>query len=461
VIRVSLRGRAAIASALAILLAVVSLGVAVDVVVGRHLQRSLDASLRLRAVAVAQLSASAPALITAPGALESPLGGTDTSVEVLDRHGRLVARSLGLGGRVLPAAATAGRVTATGTPEFADATQAGARIRLYVAPLADLRGAAAGGAVVVAASTADLDETLHVLRTGLILSALAAAILGAAAVALLLGRAFRPLGQLAASAAEIERTADPGRRLPETGVADEVGRLAATLNAMLGSLERSQNAERRFVADASHELRTPLTALRGNVAFLARHGATPELIADLRQDAERLARLTDDLIAVSREEVADPPSDEVALDELAAAIAAGDRRVRVEAEALRVLGDRAALERAISNLVQNAHVHGPPEGAITVVVERSGDRVFVKVRDEGPGLDPVDRERAFERFWRADHDDSGSGLGLSIVRATAERHGGRAYADDGACFTIELPALRELSNSAATRTGESTEEGLR
>lgn len=458
--RFSLRRRAAIASALAILLAVVSLGVAVDVVVGRHLQRSLDASLRSRAVGVAQISASAPALITAPGALESPLGGTDTSVEVLDRNGRLVARSLGLGGRVLPAAERAGRVIATGTPEFADATQAGTRLRLYIAPLADLRGAAAGGAVVVAASTADLDGTLHVLRTGLLLSALAAASLGAAAVALLLGRAFRPLGQLAASAAEIERTADAGRRLPETGVADEIGRLASTLNAMLGSLERSQEAERRFVADASHELRTPLTALRGNVAFLARHGATPELIADLQRDAERLARLADDLIAASREEAAGPPGDEVALDQLAIAVVAGDPRVHVDAQAVSVLGDRAALERAISNLLQNAHVHGPSEGEITLVVERFGDRAFVKVSDEGPGLDPADRERAFERFWRAGHDDSGSGLGLSIVRATAERHGGRAYADDGARFTIELPALRELSNSAATRDSESTEEGL-
>ena len=96
--------------------------------------------------------------------------------------------------------------------------------------------------------------------------------LGAAAVALLLGRALRPLKRLASSAAEIERTADPGRRLPETSVDDEVGRLATTLNAMLGSLERSREAQQRFVADASHELRTPLTALQGNISYLARHG---------------------------------------------------------------------------------------------------------------------------------------------------------------------------------------------
>ncbi len=459
-IRVSIRWRAAIAAALAILLAVICLGIAVDVAVGRHLRHSLDASLRGRAVTVAQLSASVPSLLTSPGALESPLGGTDASVEVLDREGRLVARSLGLGGRVLPAAASARRVIASGRPEFVDATQAGEKLRMYVAPLADLRGAAAGGAVVIAASTADLEETLRVLRTGLILSALAASILGAAAVALLLGRVFRPLARLAASAAEIERTADAGRRLPEAGVADEVGRLASTLNAMLGSLERSRDGERRFVADASHELRTPLTALRGNVAYLARYGSTPELVDDLQRDAERLARLADDLIAVSREEAAGPPADDVRVDEVARAVAADDPQVRVEAEPVHVRGDRAALERAVANLVQNARLHGPANGTIVVAVERSGEVVLVRVSDDGPGLGPADRERAFERFWRSGRDGTGSGLGLAIVRATAERHGGLAYAEErGSCFTIELPALRELSSSLATPEVDPAEEG--
>jgi two-component system OmpR family sensor kinase len=454
----SIRSRAGIAAAASILLAVVTLGIAVDQAVERHLRHSLDASLRRHAVAVAQLSASTPALLTAPGALESPLGGTDSSVEVLDRRGRLVARSLGLGGRVLPAAPLVRRVIASGSPTYGDASQAGDGIRLYVAPLADLRGPASGGAVVVAASTADLEDTLRALRLGVILSAVAAAVLGAAAVALLLGRALRPLRRLAASAAEIERTADPGHRLPETGVDDEVGRLATTLNAMLGSLERSREAQRRLIADASHELRTPLTALQGNVAYLARHGATPELVGDLQEGTDRLVRLTDDLIAVSREEAASPPAEEVALDEVVTSLAAGDDQVDVVAEPVRVRGDRAALARAVANLLQNARLHGPQGGTISVGVGRAGDRAVVTVCDEGPGVEPANGERAFERFWRGDHDRSGSGLGLAIVRATAERHGGRAFVD-GACFTIELPALRELSESAATPEVELSEEG--
>jgi signal transduction histidine kinase len=454
----SIRGRSVAAAAIAILLAVVMLGLGVDLVVGRHLHRSLDDSLRLRAVGIAQLSASAPALLVRPGALESPLGGADSSVEVLDPHGNLVARSLGLGGRVLPAATLAHQVIVTGRPTFGDATDGGDAIRLYVAPLADVRGAAAGGAVVVAASTADLEETIHALHIGVIVSALAAALIGAAAVALLLGRALRPLGRLAEAAGEIERTGDPGRRLPETGVDDEVGRLGTTLNAMLGSLERSRDAERRFIADASHELRTPLTALRGNVEFLSRHGATPAVVADLEQDAARLARLADDLIAVSREEAAGPPTAEVELDELVESVAADDPSVRVEAEPVRVLGDRAALERALVNLVQNAHLHGPSGGTVTVAAVRRGDSAVLSVSDEGVGLDPVDSERAFERFWRSGNDESGSGLGLAIVRATAERHGGRAYAE-GSRFTIELPALREFSESGATPRSEHSQKG--
>jgi two-component system sensor histidine kinase MprB len=314
--------------------------------------------------------------------------------------------------------------------------------------------------VVVAASTTDLEDTLHALRVGVVLSALGAALLGGAAVALLLGRAFRPLRLLASSASEIERTADPGRRLPETGVDDEVGRLATTLNAMLGSLERSREAQHRLIADASHELRTPLTALQGNVDYLARHGATPELIADIREGTDRLARLAGDLIAISREEAAAPPEDEVALDRIVAALGQADPQIVVDAAPVRARGDGAALERAISNLVQNARVHGPPEGTITISTRRSGDLALVTVCDEGPGLDPADREHAFERFWRGEDGRSvpGSGLGLAIVRATAERHGGRAFAE-GACFTIELPALRELSNSGATPEEELSEEG--
>jgi signal transduction histidine kinase len=436
--RLSLRWRSVAAAASAIVLAVVVVGVGVDILVARHLHGSLDRTLRARAVEVAQLAASAPKVLTTPGALDAPLGSTQLSIEVVDGRGRLVARSLALGGRVLPAQPLLRRAI-NGRSGYANIESAGDDLRAYSAPLADVGGPAAGGAVVVAGSTHDLDETLSSLRWFLFAAGLGAAVLAGVAVAILMRRALVPLERLAGAAADVERTGDPSRRLPEPAQRDEVGRLAATLNAMLASLERSRDAERRFLADASHELRTPLTALRGNVAYLARHGASPELVAELEADAERLAVLADDLLTLSREESAGVPTEPVRLDDLARSAAEAYAHADVEApEPVAVYGDHAALERALENLVRNAELYGPTGGRITLATEAVNGVARLSVSDEGSG--PEDPEQAFARFWRGQHAEPGSGLGLAIVRATAERHGGRAYAE-GSRFTIELPAL--------------------
>jgi two-component system, OmpR family, sensor kinase len=443
--RLSLRLRSVAAATLAILFAVVIVGAGVDVLVARHLHRSFDRTLHERAVEVSQLAASAPAVLTTPGALDSPLGGTQLSVEVVDRRGRIVARSLSLRGGFLPAKRQLERAIAHGRSGYAGFEVRNEDLRAYTAPLADVGGPAAGGAVIVAGSTNDLEDTLASLHLFVLLGGLVAAVLGALAVAILMTRALRPLGQLADSASDVERTGDPRRRLPEPAARDEVGTLARTLNQMLASLERARDNERRFLADASHELRTPLTALRGNVAYLARHGATLELVAELEADAERLARLADDLLALSREESAGEPTEVIRLDELARA-AAGPRVEPGPLEPVAVKGDRAALERALENLIQNAERYGPEDGRITVAAEQENGVARLTVADEGDGLAPEDAEQAFGRFWRGAGGKPGSGLGLAIVRATAERHRGRAYAD-GSRFTIEIPALRDLSGS--------------
>jgi two-component system OmpR family sensor kinase len=454
--RMSIRLRSVAAAMLGILLAVVIVGAGVEVLVSRHLHRSFDHTLHARAVEVAQLAASAPAVLTTPGALDSPLGGTQLSVEVVDRRGRIVARSLSLGGGVLPAEVLLAQAIAHGRPSYANLEIRDEDLRAYAAPLAEVGGPAAGGAVIVAGSTHDLDETIASLHLFVLVAGLVAAALGALAVAILLGRALRPLARLAEAAADVERTGDPRRRLPEPAARDEVGTLAATLNEMLASLERARDAERRFLADASHELRTPLTALRGNVAYLARHGATRELVAELEADAERLARLADDLLALSREEAAEEPTEVIRLDELVRAAAARPQVVSGAVEPVAVRGDRAALERALANLVRNAELHGPEGGRITIGAEQENGVARLSVTDEGVGLAPEQAEQAFGRFWRGGEGAPGSGLGLAIVRATAERHRGRAFAE-GSRFTIELPVLRDLSGSGPT-TG-STQPG--
>jgi signal transduction histidine kinase len=454
----SLLGRSVLASVGGIVLAVVVVGAGVGVLESRDLHRSLDRSLRQRAIEVSQLSASAPALLTRAGALDTTLGGAQLRVEVLDRRGRIVARSLSLGGRLLPARQLAARAIVRGQGAYATEVSNGERLRLYAAPLADFGGPAAGGAVVVAASQKDVESTLGDLRLLLVLAGVVAAALAALGVFVLLRRALRPLTRLVDAATDVERTGDPRRRLPVPGTNDEVGRLAETLNAMLASLERSREVERRFLADASHELRTPLTALLGNVAYLTRHGLNEEVLADLDRDAERLAQLADALLALSREEAASRPNTVVRLDLLAEEAAQLDERVDVVAtEPIAVQGDARALERALANLVQNARVHGPADGKIVIRAERAGDLAELSVTDEGSGLRPEEARLAFQRFWRRSSERPGSGLGLAIVRATAERHSGRAYAE-GARFAIELPALRDFSGSGA-RTGEDPEKG--
>lgn len=438
----SLNLRLTIAAIAAVLLAVLVLGVGARIIVGNRLNSSLDRSLRQRAVEVARLSVSAPAVLTAPGALESPISGRQLSVEVLDRRGAIIARSLALGAKLLPRGP---ELTGAleGESSFADAQLDGEPLRVYAAPIADVGGPAAGGVVLVAASTADIEDTLHELSLLLVLCGLAAVLAGGVAAALLTRRTTSPLRQLSSSAAEIERTGDASRRLSAPAAPEEISELAGTLNSMLVALEDSRERERRFLADASHEMRTPLTALIGNVDYLARHGADEELIADLQGDAERLRRLIDDLLALERESAAAAPEREVRLDRTIAELSEGRANVFASVEGpATVLGDPDALARSLENLVDNAALHGPAGGRIEVSLSVAGGRARVSVSDEGAGFAPGEEDAAFERFWRAEEakDRPGSGLGLAIVRATVERHGGTVGAH-GSTVTLELPAI--------------------
>jgi signal transduction histidine kinase len=222
---------------------------------------------------------------------------------------------------------------------------------------------------------------------------------------------------------------------------------------MLASLEDARASERRFLADASHELRTPVTALLGNVEFVARHGAEPEVLSDLRRDAGRLARLVDDLLVLERAGAgadagaAAGEAEAVWLDELVAGVLDEQPAGRVVAERVDrvvVRGSARDLARMLENLIENALVHGPEGGRVFVSVTApvAGEREAVRltVRDEGPGPDPAVRELLFERFWRAPEAAGrpGSGLGLSIVAAIAERHGGKVSVD-ASSFTVALP----------------------
>jgi signal transduction histidine kinase len=443
-----LRARIAVAAAVTILLAVLLFAVVTVLVAGHELRGSLDGALRQRAEDVAQLAVSAPAVLTYPGALEATASGRQIVVEVLDAHGRIVARSLSLGARVLPEDPLARAALVHGRAGAEDITLGGHPFRVYAAPIADAGGAAAGGAVLVASDTSDISGTLSSLGAAVALSGAVIVILAAIAAAALTRRGLRPLRRLALAAGEIERTADPARRLPDPHTGDEIGQLTGVLNRMLASLEQARAGERRFLADASHELRTPVTTLLGNAEYAARHGADPEVIEELHHDAERLARLVDALLALERAGAAGR-TQPVARVELAAlvrqAVAAHDgARVRVgEVAEASVEGDADALVRAVSNLVENGLVHGPAHGTVTVSAAVSPERVRISVRDEGTGPDAGARAHLFERFWRGAKatERPGSGLGLSIAAVIAQGHAGSIEVD-GPEFTLELPRAR-------------------
>ena len=437
----SLSFRLAIASVAAVALAVLLFGIAARIVVTDRLHSSLDESLRRRATDVARLAVSAPALLRAPGALESPISGHQLSVEVLDREGAIVARSLSLGAKLLPrtsatAAAMGGR---TG---FADAELDGEPIRIFAAPIANADTPASGGVVIVAGGTGDIEGTEHRLGLLLILCGAGAVIVGGGLAAFLARYGTGSLRDLSSSAATIARTEDPARRLATPVGPAEVAELATTLNGMLDALAAARERERRFLADASHELRTPLTSLRGNVEYVARHGADPEVIADLESDAARLGRLVEDLLALERESGAERPLRPLRLDQVVRDAAAGREGVVAAVDGpVTVSGEPDALARALDNLLENAARHGPAGGEVRIALRQDGEEAQVSVTDAGSGFAPGTEEEVFGRFWRGESAGApGSGLGLAIVRATAERHGGRAWAS-GSTVTFSLPVL--------------------
>ena len=264
---------------------------------------------------------------------------------------------------------------------------------------------------------------------------------------------LRPVRRLTASVEEIARTEDL-RPLPVEGD-DEIARLATAFNQMLAALAASRDRQRQLVADAGHELRTPLTSLRTNLDLLSQadnEGGLPpdardELLRDVRAQIEEMTTLIGDLVELSRDEPLTHVVDQVDLADLVDRTAERVRRrapgvtFDVDLDPWYVVGEQAGVERAVTNLLDNAAKWSPAGGTVTV---RLSDGVLV-VDDEGPGIGPEDLPHVFDRFYRSQESRSmpGSGLGLSIVRQVAERHSGTVEAGasprGGARLTLWLP----------------------
>lgn len=338
----------------------------------------------------------------------------------------------------------------------------------YVAVPVRIEGDDANGLYVVA-YVRDLEQSVVAdsARTYATVSLVALVVVGAAGW-LVAGRLLQPVRLLNETAQRISHT-DLSGRIPVSGN-DDVSELARTVNEMLDRLEAAFALHREFLDDAGHELRTPITIVRGHIELM--DASDPEEVAETRalvlDELDRMQRLVDDLVLLAKARRPDfvrpaPLELDLLTDEVAdKARPLGDRDWSVDARARASVNlDAQRITQAWLQLVANAVKFTEPGDVVAIGSWAGGGVVRAWVRDSGPGVQPEDMERIFQRFHRGEsgRGTDGSGLGLAIVRAIAEAHGGRVWVEStpgaGSTFTMEFPvAGRELDDTVPLATGD-------
>ena len=466
--RRSLASRVIVLTTLAVGVSVAIVALAAYLTVRRQLQVSLDESLHRRAEIAARYDFAdySYGVNAVPSWM---FGATDTVVGYITPTGQPVTAA-GPRTERIPLGAPEIAV-AKGTSSYSCRTVRGRHqdYRVAAAP-----SGSNGVAVVVAQSLQTQEEALGRLGLVMLIFGLAGVIAAAFAGWAVARNGLRPVRRLTEAAEEIARTEN--LEPIEVEGNDEIARLARAFNAMLAALAASRDRQRQLVADAGHELRTPLTSLRTNLDLLTqadRQGglsdaSRAELLDDVRFQIEELTTLIGDLTELAREQPAGVLLEEI---DLAEVVERAAQRVRRRASRLTldlrldpwwVTGEASALERAVTNLLDNAAKWSPPHGVVTVVLTGG----TLTVADQGPGIAEQDLPHVFDRFYRSSDARTmpGSGLGLAIVRQVAERHGGivrvgRAASEHGggAVFWLRLPGTdvprrgRPADEQAASR----------
>jgi signal transduction histidine kinase len=427
---IGLRGRLVLLTTAGLAIGLIVGGVVLTVVLRLGLERAADDAIQRTAQEVADLIESD----RLPDPI--PAGGT-TLVQVLDQQGRVLAASLGAD-RLVAAlgpdqlqAALSGPNTLSGS-DFG--VQGAVRVAAHTAT-----GPDGPSVVLVATPSSDIDDAVRVVRLSLAIGfAVLLAILAAVAWRLI-GATLRPVEALRAGAERITGSSSAAR-MPLPNSADEIRRLAETLNDMLDRLAASRSRQRQFVADAAHELRSPLASLHTQLDVAIATGSAPDNL-DLLAEVQRLTGLVNDLLLLARVDDAAPPPRELlnlitVTQDAVARYAAQPIPVSVSASGdLLVLANPAAIERILRNILDNAVRHA--QTAVQVTISPVGDAgARVVITDDGPGIPAADRAKVFERFTRLqdarERDSGGSGLGLAIVRELIEQHGGTVRLEDAA-----------------------------
>jgi signal transduction histidine kinase len=436
--RQSLRARITLLATALFTLAVAT-GVVLVIVLQRYaLVRVLDSTAHKTAVDIAKQVVKQPNIQTV-----FPTTGGVSAVQVLDPHDNIRAASPGAD-RVTPALTPSQLADARAGKRFDVVNPSnGVEFRVLAEPAGDLT-------VIVLTDLSRVDDSVRVLTRAALIGAPIAVLLLGLATYFVVALTLRSVAALRHGAAAITAAGLAGQRLPVPTAQDEIQRLAITLNAMLDRIEGATARQRTFVGDAAHELRSPLASLRIQLEVSQRMGPDgewPDLIADVLIDVGRLDRLVEDLLALARlDETGEGMwrREPVALGELAESIVAGYDHARVvvsadDAENVTVTGDPDGLHRVVVNLVDNAMRYARTEVMVGVTSTDTGT-VELTVTDDGPGLPEDERERVFDRFYRAElsrsRDSGGTGLGLPIVRDLVRAHHGtvelRARPDGGA-----------------------------
>ena len=405
------RTRLALASAVAVAAAIAVASLTAYALVRTQLRASLDDALRERADKVI-VKEDRP--LTEFEIAQPLLGGAGGYAQLVLANGEVIRRP---DAEIeLPKTGASSVALGAREPFFSDATIRGTHVRILTEQLTP------GIAVQIARPLDEVDRTLD--RLAAFLTAISAGgIAFAAFLGLMISRAaVAPVRRLTETAERVSATRDLSQRIAFTG-RDELGRLAASFDTMLGALDDSVRAQTQLVADASHELRTPLTSLRTNVEVLQRADELPEherrqLLEEIRSQAEELTRLVGDLLDLSRTEKMEPET--VAFDELVEGAIERTKRMAdgvvfdARLEPTTIQGVPSRLERAVTNLLDNA-AKWSPSGAKVEVELRDGE---LTVRDHGPGIDDDDLPRVFDRFYRAPKARGvpGSGLVRGMVR---------------------------------------------